>query len=115
MPTVEEEVANLVTATNNLISEVSTQKSNLDTSEANAAASATAASTSEGNAATSETNAAASAESVKDRLYTVDTIADMLVLDPVIFPNVNVLGYNSINDGGGGIFNYDASQSGINT
>ena len=53
MPTVEEEVANLVTATNNLISEVSTQKSNLDTSEANAAASAAAASTSEGNAATS--------------------------------------------------------------
>jgi len=57
MPTVEEEVANLVTATNNLISEVSTQKSNLDTSEANAAASAAAASTSEGNAEENATNA----------------------------------------------------------
>ena len=62
MPTVEEEVANLVTATNNLISEVST-------SEANAAASAAAASTSEGNASTSEGNAEENATNAQLRMW----------------------------------------------
>jgi len=70
MPTLEEEVSGLITATNNLISEVSVKKAVLDTahtesvdSAAAALASENAAATSEANASTSETNAAASESS----------------------------------------------------
>lgn len=68
------------------------------TSAANAAA-----------ALASEQAAAASATTVADKLHTVNEIADILLLDPLIYPNVNILGYTTANDGGGGLFNYDAT------
>ncbi len=50
----------------------------------------------------------------KGSLYFVDTIADMTALTPLNGAVVNVRGYHTPNDGGGGVFNYDASQSGVN-
>lgn len=44
----------------------------------------------------------------------VDTIADMLALDATLYLSVNVRGYYTAGDGGGGAFNYDATQSAVN-
>jgi hypothetical protein len=49
-------------------------------------------------------------QTVSVPLTIIDSIADMLLLDPLIYPNVNILGYTTANDGGGGLFNYDATK-----
>ena len=53
-------------------------------------------------------------DDVQLNIFNVDHIAEMLTIDPNIYPTVNVRGYHSVNDGGGGLFNYDASQSAVN-
>lgn len=53
-------------------------------------------------------------DSVFINIYNVDNIAAMLLVDPLVIPTVNVRGYYTANDGGGGIFNYNASQSAVN-
>lgn len=62
MPTLQEEVALLTAATNNLITEVQTKKASLDTSEANAAASAA--------------SAAADAQTITDNIVPINTVSD---------------------------------------
>ena len=45
---------------------------------------------------------------------TVENISALLALDPIAGQRINVLGYYKPNDGGGGIFQYDATKSGKN-
>ena len=52
-------------------------------------------------------NEAGLSENFKDAY--IDTISDLGLIDLAIFDVVNIKGYNSINDGGGGVFNYDAT------
>ena len=51
---------------------------------------------------------------LEDYVYSVDNISDLLALDITKYSSVNVKGHYIENDGGGGIFNYDASQAAIN-
>jgi len=47
-------------------------------------------------------------------IESVDTIADLGGIDVSVTTTVNVRGYTSANDGGGDIFNYDATQLAVN-
>ncbi len=47
-------------------------------------------------------------------IYSVDVVDDLSLLDTNKIVTASVKGYDEPNDGGGGIFNYDASQSGVN-
>jgi hypothetical protein len=44
----------------------------------------------------------------------IDSIADLAGVNTSIYSTVNVRGYYTPNDGGGGLFNYDATQSAVN-
>jgi len=47
-------------------------------------------------------------------IFNIDSIAELLLINPLIYSTVNIRGYYTANDGGGGLFNYDSSQSATN-
>lgn len=61
------------------------------------------------NALTNANLARDSAIEVIDKLHTVNTISDLLSTDVLVHTNLNVLGYVTINHGGGGLFNYNST------
>ncbi len=47
-------------------------------------------------------------------IVTVASLAELIALTPIEGMSVDVRGYSKENDGGGGIFQYHESQSGMN-
>jgi len=59
-------------------------------------------------------NIAVSDNSTFTNILNVDSIADLATVNVLLYETVNVRGYYQPNDGGGGVFNYDTTQSGTN-
>lgn len=47
-------------------------------------------------------------------ILNINAVADLASINITLYSTVNVRGYYTANDGGGGIFNYDATQSAVN-
>ena len=52
--------------------------------------------------------------SIQSSIVTVNTVSDLSNIDESLYTTAIVLGYHEKNDGGGGIFSYNSTTSGIN-
>lgn len=59
-------------------------------------------------------NFSISDDSVFVNILNIDSIALLSSVNTSVYSTVNIKGYYTANDGGGGIFNYDATQSAVN-